>query len=104
MLLIILSIIDLVAGGLLAFSEVLPYTGSAFVGTVGAFMLAKGVWSVITAAAANFFMDFIGILDIACGLLLVVATTGFVMHFFVYFALALLLKGVYSLIIGLSSR
>jgi uncharacterized membrane protein HdeD (DUF308 family) len=104
MLLILLSIIDLIAGGLLAFCEVFPYAGSAFVGTLGAFMLAKGAWSVLTAAAANFYMDFIGALDIVCGILLVVTTFGFSMHFFVYFAVALILKGIYSFIIGLGSR
>jgi hypothetical protein len=103
MLLIILSLIDIVAGFALSLCELLPYNGSSFIWFLGAFLALKGVWSILTAAAANFYFDIIGILDLVAGVLLIITTTGLVAHLFVYVGIALILKGVYSLIMGITA-
>lgn len=101
MLLLILSIFDLVAGAALSLCEIFPYVGSGFIGTMAGLMILKGLWSILTAAAAGFFFDLIGILDLVAGILLYLATLGLVAHFFVYIGIALILKGFYSLMVGI---
>jgi hypothetical protein len=104
MLLVLLSILDLAAGALLSLSGFLQYTNSGFIGILAAFMIIKGIWSIITAAAANFFFDIIGMIDLAAGALLFVTTLGTSFHFFVYVGIALILKGAYSFIVGMAGR
>jgi len=101
MLLAILGVLDLIGGIILALSGFIPYTGSGFIFTLGIIFIIKGIISYLSGAARGFFLDFMGILDLISGIMLILATYGFVIFFFPYIGILLILKGVYSLIIGL---
>ena len=103
MLLWALGITDIVAGFLLSLCTLVPYTESAFIGTIAGIMIIKGVWSIITASAASFYFDLIGIMDLVVGILLFITTLGFSAHFFIYLGLALILKGLWSIVAGVIS-
>ncbi|MCK4496984.1 MAG: hypothetical protein KAU24_02245 [Candidatus Aenigmarchaeota archaeon] len=101
MFLAILGVLDIIGGILLGLSGFIPYIGSGLVSTFGIILIIKGIISYISGAAKGFFLDFMGILDIIAGIMLVLATYGFVIFFFPYIGILLLLKGIYSVIIGL---
>jgi hypothetical protein len=101
MILAILGIVDLIGGAMLGLSGLIPYVGSNFVSTIGIILILKGIISYLSGAAKGFFLDFMGILDIVAGAMLIITTWGFVVFFFPYFGILLALKGVYSVIIGL---
>jgi hypothetical protein len=103
MLLWILGITDIIAGFLLSLSTLVPYNESSFVGIIAGLMIIKGVWSIITAAAANFYFDIIGMADLVGGVLLFICTLGFAAHFFIYLGLVLILKGLWSIVSGIIS-
>ena len=103
MLLWILGIIDIVAGAALSLGGLIPYIGNGFIGTIAAIMIIKGVWSIISAAANAFFFDIIGILDLVVGIMLLLTTLGIFLNFFVYLGIALILKGLWSIIAGAMS-
>ncbi len=101
MFLAILGFLDLIGGALLGLSGLFPYTGSGFVFTIGIIFLIKGLVSYISAAANGFFMDFMGLLDIVAAILLMLTTWGIVVFFFPYIGILLILKGLYSVVIGI---
>ena len=101
MLLAILGVLDIIAGALLGFSGMFTYAGSFFVMVIGIILLIKGVGSYIAAAAGGFFLDFMGILDIISAIMLVLTSFGFVVFFFPYFGIFMVIKGVYSIVMGL---
>ena len=88
--------IDLAAGLLLLLLNV-PGEIMLYLGII---MLLKGVYSVLAGAAAGFYFDFPGMFDAAAGILMMVATTGFFLEFFIYIGLIVLIKGAYSIIIS----
>lgn len=101
MFLAILGVLDLIAGALLGFSGMFTYAGSGFVMVIGIILLIKGIGSYLAAAANAFFFDFMGILDIVSAIMLILATFGFVVFFFPYFGIFMVIKGVYSIAMGL---
>ncbi len=101
MLLAVLGVLDLLCGILLGLSSFIPYIGSGFIYALGIILILKGIISYLAGAAKGFFLDFMGILDIIAGVMLVLATWGFVVFFFPYIGILLALKGIYSIIIGL---
>lgn len=101
MILAVLGVLDLICGALLGLSGLIGYVGSGFVSTLAIIMIIKGIISYVSGAASGFFLDFMGVLDMIAGVMLMLATWGFVLFFFPYFGLLLLLKGVYSIIIGI---
>ena len=103
MLLWVLGIFDIVAGVALGFGGLVPYVNNSFIVTIAAIMIIKGLWSIITAAANAFFFDIIGILDLVGGILLLLTTAGIFLNFFVYLGIALVLKGLWSIIAGIMS-
>ncbi len=100
MFLAILGVLDIIGGVLLGLSGFIPYVGSGFVSAFGFILIIKGIISYISGAAKGFFLDFMGILDIIAGIMLILATWGFVVFFFPYIGILLALKGIYSVIIG----
>jgi len=101
MFLAILGVLDLIGGTLLGISGFIPYTGSGFIFTLGIVFTVKGIISYLAGAAKGFFLDFMGVLDLIAGIMLVLAVYGFVLFFFPYIGILLIIKGFYSLVIGL---
>ena len=101
MLLIVLSLIDLIAGLVLLLCEMFSYADSYFVGILGVVIMLKGLWSIATAATSNFYFDIAGMLDVVSGIFIILTTFSIFVHFFVYAGIALILKGAYSMIMGL---
>ena len=104
MLLLLLGILDMIAGIILGLSGFVTFNESSFVLYLGIIMIVKGIVSYLTGAAKGFYMDFMGILDIIGGMLMILAATGFVLFFFPYIGLLLLLKGAYSMLIGIPRK
>jgi hypothetical protein len=100
MFLAILGILDIIGGVLLGLSGFIPYMGSGFVSFFGIILIVKGIISWISGAVKGFFLDFMGVLDIIAGIMLILATYGFVLFFFPYIGILLALKGIYSFVIG----
>jgi len=96
--LLVLGSIDIIAGVMLLFNI---NGGPALY--IGIFMLLKGIFSVISGAASEFYFDLPGILDIIGGILIVLISAGIFLEFFVYFGLVIAIKGAYSLITGIIS-
>ncbi len=101
MFLAILGMLDILGGIILAISGFIPYTGSGFVFTLGIVFIMKGIFSYLTAAAKGFFLDLMGVLDLIAGIMLVLATWGILIFFFPYIGILLIIKGVYSFVMGL---
>jgi hypothetical protein len=101
MLLVILGVLDVLGGILLAISGFIPYEGSGFILTLGAVFVLKGIISYLAAAAKGFLFDLLGILDLIAGIMLILATYGFVVFFFPYVGILLIIKGAYSFVMGL---
>ena len=89
MIIAILGILDIIAGISLIFPNPLVYY-------IGIIILIKGIFSVVASFAAKYFLDFMGFIDIAVGIILL-------FHFSIpFFWILPIIKGVYSLIAGLS--
>ncbi|MBL7206749.1 MAG: hypothetical protein ISS36_04085 [Candidatus Aenigmarchaeota archaeon] len=99
MFIIILGIIDLVVGIFLALSN--NFQGSTIILYLGIIILLKALYSLGTAFGAGFYLDFLGILDLIAGILLLIVFYGIFTHFFIYIGILLALKGIYSIIMGL---
>jgi uncharacterized membrane protein HdeD (DUF308 family) len=71
--------------------------------TIGIIMIVKGAWSWISNVAqpSGLNIDPMGILDILTGLLLLLVFSGVFLFFFAYFGVLLIIKGVYSFVVGL---
>ena len=101
MFLAILGVLDILGGVLLAIAGFIPYTGSGFILTLGVVFIIKGIISYLAAAAKGFFFDLMGVLDLIAGIMLVLATHDFILFFFPYIGILLIIKGVYSFVMGL---
>ncbi|MBI4020227.1 MAG: hypothetical protein HY367_02760 [Candidatus Aenigmarchaeota archaeon] len=100
MLLFVLGILDLLAGVILMAAGAFPLTENGLAFMLGAIAIAKGVWSVLTAMAAGFYFDFLGIIDFFVGLFLLLSVWGFYLDFFFYVGIVAILKGLYSFFVG----
>lgn len=69
----------------------------------GIIWFVKGLWSVGSAAAGGFMFDILGWLDIAAGASLLIVLAGIEWSGFVFIAVLLFIKGVYSILMGISS-
>jgi hypothetical protein len=103
MILTVLGIFDIIAGIMLAVGG-LPYLpGHGLVITIAIIMIIKGGWSWLSniASPKGLNIDPMGILDIIAGLLLISVFSGFFLFFFSYFGVILIIKGIYSFVVGL---
>ena len=103
MIIAVLGIFDILAGIILAVCGLPYFPGNGFVMTVAIIMLIKGGWSWLSnlATPTGLKLDPMGILDIIGGLLLISVFSGFFTFFFAYFGIILIIKGIYSFVIGL---
>ena len=101
MILWVLGIIDIIAGAALALGGFFSYVNNFMIGLLALILILKGIWSVGLAAANHFYFDLIGLLDLASGILLVVATFGFFMDLFSMVGIALILEGIYTVVVGI---
>ena len=92
---------DIIAGAVLALGGFFSYTNNFTIGVLALILILKGIWSVGLAAANRFYFDLIGLLDLAAGILLAIATFGFYMDLFSLVGIALILKGIYTVIVGM---
>ena len=89
MIIAILGVLDIIAGISLVFPNPLVYY-------IGIIFLIKGILSVIASFGAQFYLDFMGFIDLIVGAMLL-------FHFSIpFFWILPLIKGAYSLIAGLS--
>lgn len=89
MILAILGILDILAGISLIYPNFLVFY-------LGAIILIKGILSIIGSFAVKYFLDFMGFIDIVVGAMLL-------FHYSIpFFWILPVIKGVYSLIAGLS--
>ena len=95
--LLLLGILDLLAGVALAVSGLVPMHASTFVLWVGILVLLKGIYSYLAAAVNDFWFDILGIIDIIVGILLFVVYFGLVFPFFFWIGLLLILKAFWSI-------
>ena len=96
-LLLLLGILDLLAGAALAVSGLVPMQASSFVLWVGIFVLLKGVYSYLAAVLNEFWFDILGIIDIIVGILLFSVYFGIVFPLFFWIGLLLILKAFWSI-------
>ncbi len=98
-MLILLGMLDILGGGMLILQNTFLHNNFAYL--MGIILLAKGVISYVSAAVKGFYLDFMGVLDAVCGLLLILLFSGIKFSFSPYIGIFLLLKGMYSSAIGL---
>ena len=96
-LLLILGVLDLIAGAALALSGFVPLTAIGLIFAVGIIVTIKGAISYLAAAGAGFYFDFLGILDVLSGIFLILAFYGVGLGFAVWFGLAMILKALWSI-------
>jgi hypothetical protein len=96
-LLLILGILDLIAGAALALSGFVPLTAVGLILAVGIITTLKGAISFLAAAGCGFYFDLLGILDVLSGIFLILAFLGTSLGFFVWFGVAMILKALWSI-------
>lgn len=98
--LILLGIIDIVVGAFLASSGAFQFKGFGLIFILAIISILKGLYSVLAGMGAGFYMDIMGWLDLVGGLMLLLAFWGIHFYFFFYFGIFLILKGLYSAMMG----
>jgi len=91
MLVALLGIIDILVG----ISLIFPSNFLAFY--IGVIVLIKGVSSVIGSFASGFYFDFMGFIDLAAGIILLLGLS------IPWLWILPMIKGIYSIIAGLAS-
>jgi len=97
-LLLILGILDLIAGAALTLSGFVPLTAIGFIFAIGIILTLKGIISFLMAAGSGFYFDILGILDILSGIFLILAFYGTPLGFAVWFGVAMILKALWSIV------
>jgi len=98
-LLLILGIIDLIAGIALALTGFVPLTASGLILAIGIIVTLKGAISYLAAAGAGFYFDLLGVLDMLSGIFLILVFYGTAWGGFAWFGLAMILKALWSIVI-----
>jgi len=93
MIIVLLGALDVLVG--LAF--LLPETFANFFLLLGTLVLLKGIISIMGSISYKFYFDVLGAIDFIAGFLLIIN------YPFPLFGILPILKGVYSLIIGIRS-
>ena len=90
MLLLILGLLDVIVGLSILFKEIF----AGIVLALGFIALIKGIFSIIGGLMSKFFLDVLGWIDFIAGIILL-------LNFSIpFFWLAVIAKGVYSIIMG----
>lgn len=91
MILAILGLFDIIVGVSLALPNFLAFY-------IGIIILIKGIFSIAGSFAAKYFFDFMGFIDLVAGVILL-------LNFSIpWFWLLPMIKGIYSLIVGIGNR
>ncbi|MBU0530665.1 MAG: hypothetical protein ABIH52_03160 [Candidatus Aenigmatarchaeota archaeon] len=104
MFIIPFALIDLLVGIALATSAYFDFAGNNLIFYLAIVGLLKGVYSILTAMAAGFYYDVIGWIDVVAGILLMTTTWGIASHIFLYLGIIVILKGIYSFMMGLVTQ
>jgi hypothetical protein len=65
------------------------------------YSITKGSWSIFSSAGVGHYFDLMGWLDIVAGIILILIRMGMAFDFFYTIGICLLIKGIYSLLVGL---
>ena len=103
MLLFVLGVLDIIIGGALWWAAGPGVAGATILIVLGIVWFLKGLWSILSAAAAGFFFDVLGVFDLVSGIFLSLAYLGLGFEFFWYMALLMIVKGLYSFIMGIKA-
>lgn len=101
MFLAVLGVLDLIIGALLIVSPGGGLAGNGIVFIFAIIALLKGVYSVLAAGGGGFFFDVLGWLDLVAGFFLLLAQWEIVYGFFLYVGILMVLKALYSIVVGL---
>ena len=104
MFLMLLGVLDVIAGLLLALSGTIPLTGNWFVIFFAIVMVLKGIWSVLAALGGGFKYDLLGLVDLVVGGVLWLVVSGWVNEAFLYLGIIVLIKGLWSFVMGYTSE
>lgn len=102
--LLILALIDIVAGVMLSASGIPNLPGNGFVVTLAVILLVKGAWFLITGLSGDRkpWEMFEGVVDLLGGLLLVMVYLGFAFSLFAIPGVLLIITGAWYLFKGLT--
>jgi uncharacterized membrane protein HdeD (DUF308 family) len=96
-----LGFIDIVIGIVLVLGGLPVFRGNWVAAVLGVAIIVKGIWSWLNNLAAGMKLDFMGILDIVAGILVLALSGGGYLFFFAYFGIMEIIKGIYSFVVGL---
>lgn len=100
MIIAILGILDLIAGGILILGEALSLSGSSFLFWFMALFFLKAAYSILTAWGAGFYFDLLGYLDLVAAIFMLLLFWGIWFDVVFWIGILILIKGIYSFIIG----
>ncbi len=103
MLIALFGALDLIAGILLILSAFFPLGGNMLLLAFSVIFLIKAVFSVASGAAEGFYFDVLGWLDLFSSLLLFLSFISISFDFYLYLGLAMIVKALYSIFIGISA-
>ena len=99
MLIIILSILDIFSGLiLLTYSSLLLFHN--FIGYMAAYSLFKGLLSFLSSIGMGYYFDWMGIIDVIAGVILLLLMWGFSFGFIQTVGAIAMLKGAYCFLRG----
>lgn len=100
MFLVVLGALDIIAGVILGLATGNPFMGSGIIFGLGVLWLLKGLFSILTSVGSGFYFDILGVMDLFTGIFLLLSTNGIVFWFFLHLGILMVLKGLYSFIMG----
>ena len=102
MLLVILGLVDVIAGLILALFGLPVFPGNGVLFFLAIVMLVKGLVSFLMACANSFYFDVMGIMDMVAGVFLLLLFYGVGLFFYPYLGILMIIKGLYSSVVWLS--
>ncbi len=100
MFLIVLGVLDIIVGVLLGLATGNPFIGSGIIFAFGVIWVLKGLFSLLSSISSGFYFDVMGIMDLFTGVFLLLSTNGIVFWFFLHLGILMVLKGLYSFVMG----
>ncbi len=98
-MLFILALVDILSGILLFFH---PGFWLKLILYLAIISLMKGGWSLMTAFASRFYLDFLGFLDIIAGISLLFLYHESILPFFTILGIAMVMKGLWSMFFSIT--
>jgi len=104
MIIAVLGILDIIAGGILLLGDVLSLAGSSIVFWFMIIFFLKAAYSLITAFGAGFYFDLMGYLDLLGAIFMLLLFWGITFGFVFWIGILLVIVGLYSFVIGFISH